>query len=167
MFYPEASPWRKETIRDKNETSTGNKDLSSDIFTSNRVSEKMKTVGVSASIGASILGGVAHGLGSQCQCCARDKSSWRADANCITICLSGPGRTGKLIKCIVLRCWESKAVWSHIIPQKGADEEQYVAKLIVKDLEWFGYFKLYLINSLCVFLLFFCAMFSFRENSRK
>ena len=64
MFYPEASPWRKETIRDKNETSTGNKYLSSDIFTSNRVSEKMKTVGVSASIGASILGGLVKVTGS-------------------------------------------------------------------------------------------------------
>ena len=64
MFYPEASPWRKETIRDKNQTSTDNRYLSSDIFTSNRVSEKMKTVGVSASIGASILGGLVKVTGS-------------------------------------------------------------------------------------------------------
>ena len=63
MFYPEASPWRKETIRDKNDTKPL-KYLNSEVYTSNRVSEKMKTVGVSASIGASILGGLVKVTGS-------------------------------------------------------------------------------------------------------
>ena len=63
MFYPEASPWRKETIRDKNQTKPL-KYLNSEVYTSNRVSEKMKTVGVSASIGASILGGLVKVTGS-------------------------------------------------------------------------------------------------------
>ena len=64
MFYPAASPWRKETIRDRNQTSVQNEFPVNDIFTSNRVSEKMKTVGVSASIGASILGGLVKVTGS-------------------------------------------------------------------------------------------------------
>jgi len=64
MFYPEASPWRKETIRDKNQTQIQNEYPESEVFVSNRVYEKMKTVGVSASIGASILGGLVKVTGS-------------------------------------------------------------------------------------------------------
>ena len=64
MFYPEASPWRKETIRDKNQTQIQNEYPASEVFVSNRVYEKMKTVGVSASIGASILGGLVKVTGS-------------------------------------------------------------------------------------------------------
>ena len=43
-----------------------------------------------------------------------------------------------------MRCWESKAVFAHIIPQKGADEEKYTANLVVEDLEWLGYVRLIL-----------------------
>merc|ERR1711971_412387 len=64
MFYPEASPWRKETIRDKNQTQIQTKYPASEVFASNRVYEKMQTVGVSASIGASILGGLVKVTGS-------------------------------------------------------------------------------------------------------
>lgn len=63
MFYPEASPWTKETIRDRNQTSQA-RFLTNDVVTSQRVQEKMKTVGVKASIGASILGGLVKVTGS-------------------------------------------------------------------------------------------------------
>ena len=46
---------------------------------------------------------------------------------------------GALVKCIVIRCWESKAIFAHVIPMKGADEEMYVANLVVEALEWLGY----------------------------
>ncbi len=50
-------------------------------------------------------------------------------------------REGKLVKCIVARCWESKNLFAHIIPRKGVDEEMYVANLMVKDIDWLGYSK--------------------------
>ena len=63
MFYPEASPWRKETLREQNQT-TRNSYQKSQVLTSSRVYEKMWTVDVSASIGASILGGLVKVTGS-------------------------------------------------------------------------------------------------------
>ena len=51
---------------------------------------------------------------------------------------------GKLTKCLVVRCWETKAVFAHIVPQKGADEEKYVAGLVCADIEWLGHVKLVL-----------------------
>ena len=37
---------------------------------------------------------------------------------------------GKIIKCIVIRCHESKAVLAHCVPQKGADEDGFVVDLV-------------------------------------
>jgi hypothetical protein len=47
--------------------------------------------------------------------------------------------SGTLVKCIVVRCASSKNVFGHVVPRKGADEEDYVANLVVKIIEWLGH----------------------------
>ena len=39
-------------------------------------------------------------------------------------------KDGKIMKCIVLRCHEPKAVMAHCVPCKGADEDGFVVKLV-------------------------------------
>ena len=46
---------------------------------------------------------------------------------------------GKIIKCIVVRDSKSKALFAHVVPRKGVDEEQYVVNLVAADLEWLGH----------------------------
>jgi hypothetical protein len=41
----------------------------------------------------------------------------------------------KIMKCIAIRCHESKAVFAHNVPVKGRDEDNYVAGLIATDVE--------------------------------
>ena len=53
-------------------------------------------------------------------------------------------RNGRLVKCIAVRCMASKTLFAHVVPVKGYDEEHYVAKLIVADIEWLGHTKVIL-----------------------
>ena len=46
---------------------------------------------------------------------------------------------GEIVKCVIIRCFESKAIFAHCIPCKGADEGDYVAKLVAADISWIGY----------------------------
>ncbi len=48
-------------------------------------------------------------------------------------------KKGDIVKCIVIRCTKSKVVLGHVVPCKGAGEEDYVARLVADDLSWFGY----------------------------
>ena len=48
----------------------------------------------------------------------------------------------KLMKCLIVRCHESKAVFAHTIPVKGRDEDNYVASLITTDVAFMGHVKL-------------------------
>ena len=50
----------------------------------------------------------------------------------------------KIMKCLAVRCHESKAVFSHAIPVKGRDEDNFVANLIKTDVEFMGHVKLIL-----------------------
>ncbi len=50
----------------------------------------------------------------------------------------------KLMKCLVIRCHESKAVFAHSVPVKGRDEDNYVANLIASDISFMGHIKLLL-----------------------
>ena len=56
--------------------------------------------------------------------------------------LSAARSQGTIVKCIVIRCLQSKNVFAHCVPCKGADEEGYVADLVVKNLIWLGYTEL-------------------------
>ncbi len=51
-------------------------------------------------------------------------------------------KEGEIVKCVLARCFESKAVFAHCIPCKGADEEDYVAKLLADDIAWIGYVEM-------------------------
>ena len=51
---------------------------------------------------------------------------------------------GEIVKCLLLRCFKSKNVFAHVVPQKGDDEEHYCAKLAVADIEWLGHTKIIL-----------------------
>lgn len=48
------------------------------------------------------------------------------------------------MKCLVIRCYESKNVFAHVVPCKGDDEDKFVANLAVEDLSWLGHVKLIL-----------------------
>ena len=50
----------------------------------------------------------------------------------------------KVMKCLIIRCHESKALFAHCIPCKGADEDKYVASLITSDVAFMGHVKLIL-----------------------
>ncbi len=51
-------------------------------------------------------------------------------------------KEGKILKCVLVRCWASKNIFAHVIPCKGADEELFTAKLVAADIEWLGHTKL-------------------------
>ncbi len=51
---------------------------------------------------------------------------------------------GEIVKCVLARCFESKNVFAHCIPCKGADEEGYTAGLIVADIAWLGHTQMIL-----------------------
>ena len=53
-------------------------------------------------------------------------------------------RTGEVTKCIIIRCMMTKNLMTHVFPQKGNDEEQYCANLVVEDLKWLGHTRLIL-----------------------
>ena len=46
---------------------------------------------------------------------------------------------GEVAKCLVVRCFASKAVFGHVIPRKGLDEDGIVVEKILSDLEWLGH----------------------------
>ena len=48
---------------------------------------------------------------------------------------------GEMLKCLVIRCLKNKFINAHVVPCKGADEEQYVVNLVTVDIEWLGYVK--------------------------
>ena len=48
-------------------------------------------------------------------------------------------KPGKIIKCIVVRCLESKMIFGHVVPYKGAGEDQFVVGLVVADIAWLGH----------------------------
>ena len=52
--------------------------------------------------------------------------------------------SGTLIKCLVVRCVATKNVFGHVVPCKGADEEDFAADRVVKIVEWLGHTELIL-----------------------
>ena len=49
---------------------------------------------------------------------------------------------GEIVKCVVVRCNSTKAVFGHVVPCKGPDEDGHVAATIVEDIKWLGHTKL-------------------------
>ena len=53
-------------------------------------------------------------------------------------------KSGDIVKCVVVRCCETKCVFGHVIPQKGSDEDGFTVNLITGDIGWLGHTKLIL-----------------------
>ena len=52
--------------------------------------------------------------------------------------------SGEITKGILVRCYESKVLFAHIVPCKGLDEDRYCVDLVVSDVAWLGHTKLLL-----------------------
>ncbi len=42
-------------------------------------------------------------------------------------------REGKMVKCLIVRCFETRSVFVHVVPCKGLDDNALVVELIVED----------------------------------
>ena len=51
---------------------------------------------------------------------------------------------GRIVKCILVRCTETKCVFAHVVPCKGPDEDSYVVDIVTSDIAWLGHVKLML-----------------------
>ena len=71
----------------------------------------------------------------------RKELDFPEDAAC-EAALEDARASGSLIKCLVTRCDATKCVFGHVVPRKGADEEDFVAGLVVKAVEWLGHTEL-------------------------
>ena len=49
---------------------------------------------------------------------------------------------GEITKCLMVRCHASKAVFGHVVPCKGLDEDGLVVTMILSDLEWLGHTRI-------------------------
>ena len=55
-----------------------------------------------------------------------------------------PVRRPGSIKVLIVRDKKEKALFAHLVPVKGADEEGFAVKSIVDDVVWLGYTKVVL-----------------------
>ena len=49
---------------------------------------------------------------------------------------------GDVVKYVLVRCFSSKAVFAHMVPQKGLDEKNVACDFILGDLEWLGHTRI-------------------------
>ncbi len=49
---------------------------------------------------------------------------------------------GDIAKCLIVRCYASKAVFGHVVPCKGLDEDGLVVDMLLQDLEWLGHTRI-------------------------
>ena len=47
--------------------------------------------------------------------------------------------SGDVVKCLLVRCSLTKAVFAHVVQQKGVDENDIVSDTVLADLEWLGH----------------------------
>ena len=50
--------------------------------------------------------------------------------------------SGEVVKCLIVRDTSTKCLFGHVVPCKGADEEDYAANLVVNDIAWLGHTEL-------------------------
>ena len=48
------------------------------------------------------------------------------------------------IKVLVVKDSRSKAIFAHVVPEKGVDDRQYAVSVLMEDVQWMGYTKLIL-----------------------
>jgi len=49
---------------------------------------------------------------------------------------------GDLVKYLLVRCFQQKAVFAHLVPQKGFDDKNIACDFVLGDLEWLGHTRL-------------------------
>ena len=49
---------------------------------------------------------------------------------------------GDVVKCLLIRCFETKNIFAYCVPVKGADEDDYAAGLVSEVVLWLGISKL-------------------------
>ena len=73
----------------------------------------------------------------------RDELEFAVDAEG-EAALAEAKNAGGLLKAVVIRCFQSKNVFAHVVPVKGDDEEHYCARLVLSDIEWLGHTRVVL-----------------------
>ncbi len=51
-------------------------------------------------------------------------------------------KRGRTVKCLIVRCSRTKAIFAHQVPVKGIDEDRHVVKLVCADIAWMGHTKI-------------------------
>ena len=51
---------------------------------------------------------------------------------------------GNIVKCIVVRDYESKNIFGHVVPYKGTGEDKFATQLVCEDVEWLGHTRVIL-----------------------
>jgi hypothetical protein len=46
---------------------------------------------------------------------------------------------GDIVKYLLVRCFQHKAVFAHLVPQKGLDEKNIACDFVLQDIEWLGH----------------------------
>ena len=46
---------------------------------------------------------------------------------------------GDVAKYLLVRCFQTKAIFAHLVPQKGLDEHNVACDFVLGDLEWLGH----------------------------
>ena len=50
-------------------------------------------------------------------------------------------KSGDIVKCVVVRCYETKCIFGHVIPCKGPGEDGFTVNLITGDIGRMGHTK--------------------------
>ena len=53
-------------------------------------------------------------------------------------------KEGMITKCIIIRDFMTKCIFSHVIPCKGADGDKYAVKCVVSSISWLGHARIIL-----------------------
>ncbi len=53
-------------------------------------------------------------------------------------------KQGKLVKCILIRCYQTKCMFAHVIPSRETGEDGYTVGLVVSAVSWIGHVKVIL-----------------------
>ncbi len=51
---------------------------------------------------------------------------------------------GDVVKCLLLRCFLTKTIFAHVVPQKGLDEANVVCDFVLGCLQWLGHTRIIL-----------------------
>ena len=53
-------------------------------------------------------------------------------------------RQGVVMKCLIIRCYDTQCLFAHAIPSKGVDEDKFTVNLVVSAVQWLGHVRVIL-----------------------